>query len=213
MLKIFSFFKLYLVAISFIIFSVQGCSGAFETSEVKTSCQINLDEDNKFLEKAPCLDLPISSMDFEDLPKLENGWYYLEKTNFIVDENGFFSPESHSLARVLGYIKVNEKYSYILLLQNIDMEGDGPAQSFMLLKVDTEGNLYGGNYAGYHRFNFSKNIEYNSETGQIDFKEIAKTPYHGECKQDFVINEDFSLKTRKICTNKIDLDRNYIEEK
>ncbi|WP_252719207.1 hypothetical protein, partial [Acinetobacter haemolyticus] len=127
------------------------------------------------------------------------------------------APKSHSFARVIGYFPVSQHYVYMLLLQNMDMEGDGLAQTMTLLKVYIEDGMYKsidrGYYVGTHRFNFSESIGYDSEMEEIDFRNILDVPYHGECKQDFVIQDDFSLSTRKICTNKIDLDGNYFEEK
>ncbi|MCH7335674.1 hypothetical protein [Acinetobacter sp. NIPH 2699] len=207
--------KFILMMISFIF--LLGCSDNDVFNQTKDVCKINFSEDKKDLENIPCLKPPISSQDFSSLSKLKNGWYDLDNLNFVIDNKEYLAPESHSFARIIGYFPVNQDYVYILMLQNMDMEGDGFAQTMTLLKAKIEDGVYKsidrGYYVGTHRFNFSELIDYDSEMEMIDFRKISDIPYHGECKQDFVIHEDFSLNTRKVCTNKIDLDKNYIEEK
>ncbi|WP_436861410.1 hypothetical protein [Acinetobacter haemolyticus] len=207
--------KFILVMVSFVF--IHGCSGSEVFNQTKDVCKINFSEDKKDLENIPCLKLPISSQDFSSLSKLKNGWYDLDNLKFFIDNNEHLAPKSHSFARVIGYFPVSQHYVYMLLLQNMDMEGDGLAQTMTLLKVYIEDGMYKsidrGYYVGTHRFNFSESIGYDSEMEEIDFRNILDVPYHGECKQDFVIQDDFSLSTRKICTNKIDLDGNYFEEK
>ncbi|MFU8927476.1 hypothetical protein [Acinetobacter puyangensis] len=193
---------------------LQSCGNAITNSNNMNTltCNTIFDEKNKDLKQAPCLQLPISSIDFENLPKLENGWYDLDKTKFTTDKNEFFALKSHSLAQVVGYIPVeNDAFYYAIIIQNIDMEGDGPEQVFSLLHVNNSGIVEGGIYIGTQRFNFSKDIGSDSEMEQIDFKKIANIPYHGQCKQDFVINKDFTVITTKKCTNKKNSDLNFTE--
>lgn len=128
-------------------------------TQLKTDngCSINFPKTEEHFTKAPCLTLPVKMSDFENYPKLTNGYIDLEKLSLPIDDNDFIHSGNYERTRILGIIPYDDTKVFLLLISNLDMEGDGFGQAYDLKLYNRDdgsdangGGTYIGSYSLFY---------------------------------------------------------------
>lgn len=204
MLKIFNYLMIVIILV--------GCStdnkseSNLSNSKMNTSkCStINFPEKYKYLNEVECLNLPFDSKQKLNIKKLDNGQYDL-RTAKIIDKEDFFqlgSPYEEDAVIIAKY-QLNKHIISFIVLKNMEMEGDGFAQTYNLFSVRTDtGTLIYDffYYAGFSRMSYEEEIEYNKNTiySLVNKKSID------ECIKNFLIEDLRNITTEFYCSTKPD---------
>lgn len=177
------------------------------------------DDDNyikvsKSLNYSRCLNLPVKYDDFKSIDKLNNGQIDLLNTKLpSVVGTKFYSEYDYDVARILGYIPLNNNIFFLVVIRNVEMEGDGFGQVVDLIKVKTqnmevvEGGLH---YIGYNKVLYEEFIDDEIINGS--FKNIENKESYGTCIKKFNIQKNWIVDTVLECVHSEDEYMNYKKE-
>ena len=204
MLKIFNYLIITII--------LTGCltdnkleSNLSNSKNIASTCgAINFPEKYKYLNEVECINLPFDSRQKLNIKKLDNGQYDLRNAG-IVDKEDFFqlgSPYEDD-AVILAKYQLNKDIISFIVLKNMEMEGDGFAQTYNLFSVraDTGTLVYDFfYYVGFSRMSYEEEIEYNKNT---TYNLVNKKPID-ECIKNFRIDDFRNIRTEFYCSTKPD---------
>lgn len=177
-----------------------------ETSFHKPTCPlINFPKNLQYLNQVKCMDYPIRSEDVLDLntSKLKNGQYDL-RTIKPVDQNEFFSQDSEFQERwrIVAKFALSQDITTFILMSNLEMEGEGFAQTYNLFSVNNKTAKIMArtfNYVGFDRREYDLVLDTSYDHNSIYF--LQDKSEIGKCTKEFEILNPKIIKTTRTCWN------------
>jgi len=184
---------------------------AQQKSKNNNSCSINFPKKQEHLTKSICLTLPVKMSDFDKYQKLENGYLNLDTLPVPTDTNEYIVSGNYENTRVLGIIPYDDTRVFLLLISNLDMEGDGFGQTYDLQLYNRHNGSYangGTTYIGSYSLFYEEPLNYLYDTTQpFKFEDITYLQSVGYCETNFEINKSWEITQHKICKNFIDTEK------
>lgn len=165
---------------------------------------INFPEKYKYLNEVECINLPFDSKRTLDIKKLGNGQYDLRNAK-IIDKEDFFqlgSPYEEDAVIIAKY-PLNKDIMSFIVLKNMEMEGDGFAQTYNLFSVRADTGILVYDffyYLGFSRMSYEEEIELNKNM----IYKLANKKSIDECIKNFRIESLRNITTEFYCTSKPD---------
>lgn len=184
--------------------------------QLKTNnkCSINFPKAQENLLKAPCLTLPVKMSSFDKYPKLKNGYLDLERLPLPTDNKEYLLSGNYERTRILGIIPYDDTRVFLLLISNLDMEGDGFGQTYDLQLYNKFDGSYangGTTYIGSYSLFYEQPLNYLYDTTQpFKFEDITHLQSVGNCRKDFEINKSWVIAQHSTCKNSSDPE-NYLD--
>lgn len=177
-------------------------------------CSINFPKAQEHLMKAPCLTFPVKMSNFTKYPKLKNGYLDLEKLPLPIDNNEYLVSDNYERTRILGILPYDDTRVFLLLISNLDMEGDGFGQTYDLQLYNRYDGSYangGTTYIGSYSLFYEEPLNYLYDTTQsFKFEDVTHLQSVGYCEVDFEINKSWEITQHNICKNFSDTE-NYLD--
>lgn len=181
--------------------------------EADNRCLVNYPKAQKDITNAPCLTLPVKMSDFNEYPKLENGYLDLDNLPVPTDTDEYIVSGNYENTRVLGIIPYDNTRVFLLLVSNLDMEGDGFGQTYDLKLYNKHDGSFangGTTYIGRYNLLYEEPLDYLYDTTQpFKFKDITHIQSVGYCRTNFEIEEGWKIMQNKSCNNAVYPENNF----
>lgn len=204
MLKIFNYLTIVITLASCSADNKPESSLSNSKMSISKCCTINFPEKYKYLNEVECINLPFDSKRTLDIKKLGNGQYDLRSAR-IIDKENFFqlgSPYDEDAVIIAKY-PLNKDIMNFIVLKNMEMEGNGFAQTYNLfsVKTDTGALIYDFfYYIGFSRMSYKEQIEQDKNT----IYNLANKESISECIKNFRIEDLRNIRTEFHCSTTSD---------